>query len=104
MSNPPVQHVARADSINILKTNNGIFFAFVGKQEGILWDVYHSVAEHFQPHGFFYATSPEIAEKHFVIDTVPAVIVYKEKDHYYFPRMFYYDLFLPLENSFLISL
>lgn len=85
MSNPPVQQVARVESIDMLKTNNGIFFTFVGKQDGVLWDAYHSVAEHFQPHGFFYATSGEIAEKHFDVDTVPSILVYKEKSHYYFP-------------------
>lgn len=88
MSNPPVQQVARVESIDMLKTNNGIFFTFVGKQDGVLWDAYHSVAEHFQPHGFFYATSGEIAEKHFDVDTVPAILVYKEKSHYYFPRKY----------------
>lgn len=88
MSNPPVQQVARVESIDMLKTNNGIFFTFVGKQEGVLWDTYHSVAEYFQPYGFFYATSGDIAEKHFDIDTVPSILVYKEKSHFYFPCMF----------------
>lgn len=87
MSNPPVQQVARVESIDMLKTNNGIFFTYVGKQEGVLWETYHSVAEYFQPHGFFYATSGDVAEKHFDIDTVPAILVYKEKSHFYFPRM-----------------
>lgn len=89
MSNPPVQQVARVESIDMLKTNNGIFFTFIGKQEGVLWDTYHSVAEYFQPYGFFYATQPDIAEKHFDIDTVPSILVYKEKSHFYFPRMFF---------------
>lgn len=88
MSNPPVQQVARVESIDMLKTNHGIFFTFIGKQEGVLWDTYHSVAEYFQPHGFFYATSGDIADKHFDIDTVPSVLVYKEKSHFYFPRMY----------------
>lgn len=85
MSNPPVQHVARVESIDMLKTNNGIFFTFIGKKEGALWDTYHSVAEYFQPHGFFYSTTDEIARKHFDIDTVPSILVYKEKNHFYFP-------------------
>ncbi|KAJ6641473.1 Protein disulfide-isomerase TMX3 [Pseudolycoriella hygida] len=85
MSSPPVQQVARAESIDMLKTNNKIFFIFIGKQEGALWTTYQSVAEYFQPHGFFYATSDDIAGKHFDIDTVPSVIIYKEKSHFYFP-------------------
>lgn len=86
LSGPPVQQVTRVDSIELLKTNNPIFFTYVGKQESVLWDTYYAVAEIFQPHGFFYATTEEIAKRHFNIDTHPAVLVYKERNHYYFPR------------------
>lgn len=86
MSGPPVQLVTRTESVDMLKANHAIFFAFVGKQDGLLWDTYHSVAEHFQPHGFFYATSVDVANRHFSIDTLPAVVVYKERNHFYFPR------------------
>lgn len=48
MSGPPVQQVTRSESVDMLKSNNPIFFSFVGKQEGLLWDTYHAVAEHFQ--------------------------------------------------------
>lgn len=85
MSGPPVQQVTRVESVDMLKSNNPIFFAFIGKQDGLLWDTYHSVAEHYQAHGFFYATSVDVATKHFVIDTLPAIMVYKERGHYYFP-------------------
>lgn len=44
---------------------------------------------HFQPHGFFYATSVDVANRHFTVDTLPAVIVYKEHSHYYFPRKYF---------------
>lgn len=94
MSGPPVQQVTRIDSIDLLKSNNKIFFIHVGQQNGILWDTYHLVAEFFQPYGFFYATSLDIAEKHFEIDTLPAVLVYKERNHKYFPckfNMYYVD-------------
>uniref|UniRef100_A0A6B2EAM9 Putative disulfide-isomerase txndc10 n=1 Tax=Phlebotomus kandelakii TaxID=1109342 RepID=A0A6B2EAM9_9DIPT len=85
MSGPPVQLVTRTDSVDMLKASHPIFFSFVGRQEGLLWDTYSAVAETFQPHGFFYATSAEIAREHFDIDTLPAVIVYKERSHFYYP-------------------
>ncbi|XP_055687912.1 protein disulfide-isomerase TMX3 [Lutzomyia longipalpis] len=85
MSGPPVQLVTRTDSVDMLKASHPIFFSYIGKQEGLLWDTYASVAEVFQPHGFFYATSFEIARDHFDIDTLPAVIVYKERNHFYYP-------------------
>lgn len=95
MSGPPVQQVTRPDSIDILKANNPIFFTYVGKQDGILWDVFYSAAESYQPHGYFYATSVEIAKRHFGIDTVPAALVYKERSHYYFPYSDNFDLLEP---------
>lgn len=67
-----------------LKTHNALFFMYVGSQEGHLWDIYNQVAEHFQPHGFFYAASTEIAKRHVDIDDLPAVFVYKESMHYFF--------------------
>lgn len=85
LSGPPVQQVTMVDSIDTLKTNNPIFFTYIGKQEGSLWDNYYAIAEIFQPNGFFYATTEEIAKAHFAIDTHPSVIVYKDKSHYYFP-------------------
>lgn len=85
MSGKPVQQVTRAESFEILKTNNPIFFTYIGKQDGTLWDTFYIAAESYQAHGYFYATSQEIAVKHFFIDTTPAVLVYKENSHYYFP-------------------
>ncbi|XP_058832375.1 protein disulfide-isomerase TMX3 [Topomyia yanbarensis] len=95
MSGPPVQQVTRVESIDILKSNNPIFFTYVGKQDGILWDVFYSAAEVYQPHGYFYATSVDIAKRHFDVDTVPAALVYKERSHYYFPYSDNFDLVEP---------
>lgn len=85
MSGPPVQPVTQMDSFNMLKTQNEIFFTYVGQRNGTLWTAYLSIAEIFQPHGFFYSTSREIADRHFQIDTLPVVLVYKENNHYHFP-------------------
>lgn len=85
MSGPPVQQVQQIDSFNTLKTQNEIFFTYVGQRNGSLWAAYSSIAETFQPHGFFYSTTREIAERHFQIDALPVVLVYKENTHYHFP-------------------
>jgi thioredoxin domain-containing protein 10 len=86
MSGSPVQQVTRIDSFEVLKGNNPVFFTYVGKQDGALWETYYSVAETFQAHSYFYATSTEIADRHFEIDITPAILVYKEKVHTYYPR------------------
>jgi thioredoxin domain-containing protein 10 len=86
MSGSAVQQVTRIDSFEVLKGNNPVFFTYVGKQDGALWETYYSVAETFQAHSYFYATSTEIADRHFEIDITPAILVYKEKVHYYYPR------------------
>ncbi len=96
MSGNPVQQVTRVESFDILKANNPIFFTYIGKQDGILWDTFYMASEAFQAHGYFYATSIEVAEKHFFIDTNPAVLVYKETNHYHFPLSDRYELVDPL--------
>lgn len=66
----------------MLKGSHSIFFMFVGDQEGLVWDHFYAAAENFQEHGFFYATSPQIAAEHFEqLDNVPAIVVYKEEQH-----------------------
>lgn len=85
MSAPPVQAVTRPESFDMLKTQNEIFFTYVGAQDGILWETFLDAAEQFQPYIHFYATTEPVSKKHFLVDTVPTILVYKEKDHYFFP-------------------
>lgn len=92
MSGPPVQQVTRVESFEILKANNPIFFIYVGKQSGNLWDNYYIASERNQPHGYFYATSLDVASKHFFIDTTPVILVYKENTHYTFPLSDSHDI------------
>lgn len=85
MSGPPVQQVTRPESFEILKSNNPVFFVYVGQQAGNLWNTYYAVSEINQAHGYFYSTSLEVATKHFFIDQTPLIIVYKEASHFVFP-------------------
>lgn len=85
MAGPPVQEITRVDTLTNLKSNNHIFFMYVGSQEGHLWQSYHAVASKLQPHGFFYSANTEIAKQHVDIEELPAVFVYKESLHYFFP-------------------
>lgn len=96
MSGPPVQQVTKMESMDNLKTHNALFFMYVGPQDGHLWDIYNQVAEQFQPHGFFYAASTEIAKRHVDIDDFPAVLVYKESMHYFFSGKQFYLIHLLL--------
>lgn len=84
MAGPPVQQITKPETMDSLKAHNSLFFMYVGPQEGSLWNAYFTVAETFQPHGFFYAVSNEIAKKHVDIDDLPVVFVYKESCHYFF--------------------
>lgn len=85
MSGPAVQQVTRVESFDMLKTQNEIFFTYVGTQNGILWETFLTAAERFQPHMYFYATTEPVANKHFLVDAVPTILVYKERNHFFFP-------------------
>lgn len=84
MSGPPVQQVTQSDSFDMLKSQNDIFFTYVGQRNGSLWESFFTVAEYFQPHAYFYATSRNLAGQHFDIDATPVVLVYKESHYYHF--------------------
>ncbi|XP_073842360.1 thioredoxin-related transmembrane protein 3 [Musca autumnalis] len=86
MSGPPVQLVTRTESVDMLKSSHTIFFMFVGQQEGVVWDTFYVAAENYQEHGFFYATTADVAAQHFDFDHLPAVIVYKEEQHHFYPH------------------
>ncbi|KAF7273179.1 thioredoxin-related transmembrane protein 3 [Rhynchophorus ferrugineus] len=85
MSGPPVQEVTKSESINNFKNMNQLFFMYVGKREGPLWDVYYSIAVNMQPYVHFYSASAEIAKHHIKIKELPTVFVHKEGSHYYYP-------------------
>lgn len=85
MSGPPVQQITQIDSLEMLKSQNDLFFTYVGQRNGSLWEGYLAVAEHFQPHAYFYATTRHLASQHFDVDTAPVVLVYKESHYYHFP-------------------
>ncbi|CAH2239311.1 protein disulfide-isomerase TMX3 [Pararge aegeria] len=83
MVQPAVQKVSHADSLGYLKENHNIFFGYVGKQQGLLWEMYSTHAEKYQAYSWFYALSHEIAH-----DLKPpndsSIFVYKEEETFYF--------------------
>lgn len=97
MSGPPVQQVTRPESFEILKSNNPVFFVYVGQQSGNLWNNFYIVAENNQAHGYFYSTGLEVASKHFFIDQTPLILVYKENTHYVFPLSDSHEIIEPFQ-------
>jgi thioredoxin domain-containing protein 10 len=77
--------VTRTESFEILKANNPVFFVYIGKQQGVLWEFYYMASEANQQFAYFYATNTEVGGKHFIVDSSPVVLVYKESTHYIFP-------------------
>ncbi|XP_014219999.1 protein disulfide-isomerase TMX3 [Copidosoma floridanum] len=84
LSGPPVQEVTKTISFNTLKKDRDLYFLYVGERSGTLWDMYHEVANQFQPHAFFYQSHPVVVDKHAPIESTPALFVYKENVHYNF--------------------
>lgn len=85
MSGPPVREITRSDSMIDIKSKNQLFFMYVGNQNSLLWDAFYAVAVQMQPHCFFYSANEEIAKQHVDIEKLPAVFVYKESLHYFYP-------------------
>lgn len=83
--------MTRTESFDVLKTNNPVFFVYIGKQQGALWEFYYMASEANQQFAYFYATNTEVGNRHFIVDSSPVVIVYKENSHYIFPFSDVYD-------------
>lgn len=88
MSAPAVQQITRADSLANIKNANRLFFMYVGNQEGPLWDAYYDTAVKMQPYAFFYCANADIVGQHIDTEQTPAVFVYKESLHYFYPGEF----------------
>ncbi|XP_028172533.1 protein disulfide-isomerase TMX3-like [Ostrinia nubilalis] len=84
MSQPAVQKVSHADSIGYLKENHPIFFGFIGKQHGPLWEIFTIHAEKYQPHTWFYAMTHEVVKHELKPPNESAIFVYKEDDAFFF--------------------
>ncbi|XP_013190883.1 protein disulfide-isomerase TMX3 [Amyelois transitella] len=84
MSQPAIQKVSQEDSIGYLKETHSIFFGYVGKQAGPLWDMYANHAEKYQPHTWFYVMSHDIIKTEFKPPNETTVFVHKEGDVFFY--------------------
>ncbi|XP_045450754.1 protein disulfide-isomerase TMX3-like [Melitaea cinxia] len=84
MAQPAVQKVSHADSLGYLKETHSVFFGYIGKQQGPLWELFAIHAEKYQAHSWFYALSHEIAKSNLKPPNETAVFVYKEEEVFYF--------------------
>ncbi|PZC74448.1 protein disulfide-isomerase TMX3 [Helicoverpa armigera] len=84
MSQPAVQRLSQADSLGYLKETHPVFFGYVGKQQGALWDMFTLHAEKYQPHTWFYAMSHDLLKNDVKIPNETAIFVYKEDEAYFF--------------------
>ncbi|XP_075978910.1 protein disulfide-isomerase TMX3-like [Anticarsia gemmatalis] len=84
MSQPAVQRLSQADSIGYLKESHPVFFGYVGKLQGPLWEMFTLHAEKYQPHSWFYAMTHDIIKNDLKLPNETAVFVYKEDEAFFF--------------------
>ncbi|RVE48620.1 hypothetical protein evm_006691 [Chilo suppressalis] len=89
MSQPAIQKVSQADSLGYLKETHPVFFGYIGKQQGPLWESFTFNAQKYQPHTWFYTMSHDIIKQEITPPNETAVFVYKEDDIFFFdgPRL-----------------
>ncbi|GBP19903.1 Protein disulfide-isomerase TMX3 [Eumeta japonica] len=84
MSQPAVQRVTHGNSINYLKETHPIFFGYIGKETGPLWEIYSNHAEKYQPHSWFYVMSHEVVKRDISTQRDNVIFVYKDNSSYIF--------------------
>lgn len=86
MTGPSVQHVLNADSFEMLKNQNDLFYVYIGERNGTLHDSYLGAAAFYQQFSLFFTTPSNVGGQHFDVDISPAILVWKESHYYMFPR------------------
>ncbi|XP_059053965.1 protein disulfide-isomerase TMX3-like [Achroia grisella] len=84
MSQPAIQKLSHAESIGYLKDVHPVFFGYIGKQQGLLWEMYTLYAEKYQPHTWFYSMSHEMVKSDLKPPNETALFVYKEDDVFFY--------------------
>ncbi|KAL4707707.1 hypothetical protein ACJJTC_014888 [Scirpophaga incertulas] len=84
MSEPAVQKISHADTLGNVKETHSIFFGFIGKTQGTLWEIFRLHAEKYQPHTWFFAMSQDVIKHDVKPPNETSVFVYKEGDIYFF--------------------
>ncbi|KAK3878946.1 hypothetical protein Pcinc_016485 [Petrolisthes cinctipes] len=85
MSAPAVQHLDSHQDLHDTVTRDRLFFLYAGAQEGSLWESYKSQADEMRTLHFFYHIGSDCMEDHYTLESNPAVMVFKDNKHYYFP-------------------
>lgn len=84
MSQPAIQKVSHADSLGYIKETHPVFFGYVGKQHGPLWDMFSLHADKYQPHTWFYTVTHDIIKHEVKPPNETGVFVHKEDEIYFF--------------------
>ncbi|CAG9561276.1 unnamed protein product [Danaus chrysippus] len=84
MAQPAVQVVSHTESFAYLKDSHNVFFGYIGKQQGPLWEMFMTNAEKYQAHSWFYAMSHEVVKNDLKPPNDTAVFVHKDNDIIYF--------------------
>ncbi|CAB3251724.1 unnamed protein product [Arctia plantaginis] len=84
MSQPAVQRLSAVDSLSDLKDSHSVFFGYIGKQQGPLWEMFNLHAEKYQPHSWFFAMSHELVKNELKPKNGTSVFVYKEGEAFFF--------------------
>lgn len=84
MSQPAVQSLSQADTLSDLKDSHPVFFGYIGKQQGPLWEIFNLHADKYQPHSWFFAMSHDMIKNDLRSTNETAVFVYKEDEPFFF--------------------
>merc|ERR1719341_1083751 len=60
------------------QTSGGLFFLYVGKEEGSLWEEFKKNALHFQKDEFMYSAAAEVVASEVKVAEEPAILVFKD--------------------------
>ncbi|CAG9088229.1 unnamed protein product [Plutella xylostella] len=84
MSQPAVQKLSQGDNLGYLKEAHSVFFGYIGKQQGALWEMFSIHAEQYQPHSWFYSMTHDLVKGEITPPNETSVFVYKDEEAFFF--------------------
>nr|XP_045605922.1 protein disulfide-isomerase TMX3-like isoform X1 [Procambarus clarkii] len=85
MAAPPIQHIQSYRHLKDTIDRGDLFFIYVGSHEGDIWDAYKDMADEYRPFYYFYDIETSCMEEHVKLEYNPAVMVFKDEMHFFFP-------------------
>jgi len=82
MMGPPVKQITGDSDLDEAKQRSDLFFIYIGRPAGRLWNEYYMNAKHYQRDEFMYASTVDVMVRHVQLGQDPCIYVFKDNQYF----------------------